>query len=299
MLKHRGAPRQAASDGQRVSTLCPSRHQRSVVNFLYWLTASPFANLPVDPREAYVHPGILILLQVHAAGDGWRHVDPCGVENLPAELVLAPVEVVIVGLLHLRIAASRAFEPRAVLPPRPVVVVDVPGPGLLDPRLLRGPTAAAPDMDPRLAAELELLVRQGDLTPGVPIVLRGEDVAPQPVFVVSGGRVRPRGFCGGVFRRSGPNLLLPLVVDPALQTGALIPVYDGLDLPLRPGYGGSDPFIVVGGGDLLLYFLPGEILVRGEHALALGELLRQSTILAAGRREDLIDLSFAQAEASL
>src|SRR5215210_9393129 len=136
MLKHQGAPRQAnGASGKRYCLI-----------------------LPVDPGEADVHPGILVPLQVHAAGDGRRHIDPCGVENLPAELVLAPVEVVVVGLLRLRVAASCAFELRAVLPPRPVVVVDVPGPGLLDPRLLRGSTAAAPDMDPRLAAELELAV---------------------------------------------------------------------------------------------------------------------------------------------
>src|SRR5215210_3279364 len=255
--------------------------------------------LAVDPGIAYVHPGILVFLQAHAAGDGRRHVDPGRVEDLPAELVLAVVEVPVVGGLRLRLATRKALELLAMLPPCPVVIVDVPGSGLLDPRPHPGPATCPPDANARPVAELEPAVRYGDLTPGIPYVLRGEDFAPFAAAVVGGGRVDLRGGRRVIGGGGVLNLLLPLLVYPTLQAGALPLWQDGLDSPLRSRYGRGDPLVVVGGRDLLRYLLFGETLVRGEQTLALLKLLRQDPVLAAGRGEDVSDLAAREAETGL
>src|SRR5215213_9690452 len=247
-----------------------------------------------DPGEGHVHPGILVLLHVHVAGDGRCQVDPAGVEYFPSVLILAPVEVPVVGGLRLRLATRKAFPHRALLSPRPVIVLGVPGSDLLDSWPHPWPAVDATDLDPRLVAELELAVRQRGLAPGEPDVLRGVDFAPQPV-AVGGGREGPRGIVGG----SGPDLLLPLLVHPTLQVGAPVVGQDSLDLPLRPGYGRSDPFVAVGGTNLLGYLLLFEISIRGDHMLALTKLPRQGLILAADRGEDVIDLIVAEAEMGL
>src|SRR5918911_560148 len=133
MLKHQGAPRQASP---------PS--------------------LPVDPGKAYPHPGILVFLQAQATGDVRCQVDSCGVEDFPAELVLALVEVLVVGNLRLWLATRNAFVHRAVNIPHPVIIVGVPGPSLLPPPPHRAPAADAPDANPRLAAEFEVAMRQSN-----------------------------------------------------------------------------------------------------------------------------------------
>src|SRR5829696_6341163 len=137
-------------------------------------------------------------------------------------------------------------------------------------------------------------MRQSNLAFGVPGVLRGEDPAAYALPVI-GGRV---GLGGGreAFNRSGLNLLVPLLIYPTLEVGALILGHDGLDSLLRPCYGRGDLLVVVGGGDLLRYLFLGEISVGGEHDLALTKLLCQEPVLAAHRGEDVVDLPVAETE---
>src|SRR5215217_3755897 len=196
--------------------------------------------------------------------------------------------------VRLWLTARNAFVHRSVLVPHPVIIVGVPRPYLLDPRPHAGPAANAPDANPRLAAELEIAMRQGNLALGVPYVLRGEDFAPYAF-----PEIRDHvglGGCSVVLRGSGLNFLVPLLVHPTLEVGALILGHDGLDPLLRPCHGRGNLLVVVGGGDLLRYLTLGKPFVRGEYPLALPILLCQDPILEAGRGEDVLNLPIVESE---
>src|SRR5918992_3808736 len=101
---------------------------------------------PSHPGIAHVHPGVLVLVESHPAGDPRRQVYAGGVQNLPAELVLAVVVVVEVRSLGLGLAAIEVPPHVPVPAGLPVIVPDVPRPDLLDSS--PGVVIAAADADP-------------------------------------------------------------------------------------------------------------------------------------------------------
>src|SRR3712207_1997622 len=133
-------------------------------------------HLAPHPGVAHVDPGVLVLPEPQPAGYPRRKVHTGGVENLPAELIPAPVVVVEVGNLGFGLAA-REIVPHVPIPAAlPIVVPDVPRPHLLDPDA--SPVVPAAQADPETPVELQLFVRQGYLVRGVAMVLGGEDPAP-------------------------------------------------------------------------------------------------------------------------
>src|SRR5215207_1022533 len=134
MLKHRPARRQGRKLGLR---------------------------LPAHPRVAHPHPGVLVLFEPEPSGGPRRQVHAGGVEDLPAELVLAVVVVIEVGSLGLGFAALEVV-PHISFPARlPVVVPYIPGPDLLDWGLDSTPLATYEDLAGTLPLEpvLEIPVR--------------------------------------------------------------------------------------------------------------------------------------------
>src|SRR5215210_2317720 len=88
--------------------------------------------LPAHPGVAHLDPGVLVPPEPEPLGGARRQVHAGGVEDLPAELVLAVVVVVEVGSLGLGFAALEVI-PHIPFPARlPVVVPYIPGPDLLD-----------------------------------------------------------------------------------------------------------------------------------------------------------------------
>src|SRR5215204_2861723 len=225
MLKHRPARRQGRKLGLR---------------------------LPAHPRVAHPHPGVLVLFEPEPPGGPRRQVHAGGVEDLPAELVLAVVVVVEVGSLGFGLAAPEIVPPVPFLARLPVVVPYVPGPDLLD-RRTDPALLANDDLEGALPISipvLEIPVRKGDLVPGVAVVLGSEDLASHPAPL--GGPAPTNGH--GVFRSS----LAPLVelrVHPGLEIRPPVFGQKTLHGGLRLGDDLPYPLVVVRGGD------PGSYLI--------------------------------------
>src|SRR5215217_6812034 len=226
MLKHRPARRQGRKHGLR---------------------------LPAQPGVAHPHPGVLELPEPEPLGGPWRQVHACGVEDLPAVLVLAAVVVVEVGSLSLGFATFEVV-PHIPFPVRlPVIVPYIPGPALLDRSLDPIPLAGDSNLAGTLPLEisvLEIPVRKSDLVPAVAVVLGGEHLAPH-----AGPLRGPAPTNSYVIFRSPLASLGELSVHPRFEIRPPALGQQALHDGFRLGDDRPDPLVVVRGVDSGAYLV--------------------------------------------
>lgn len=122
----------------------------------------------------YVHPGVSVLAESQPAGNPQPQVHAGGVQNFPAELVLAVVVVVEVGRFSIGGTTRQIVSPVSVFVGLPVFVLDVPWP---DP-LTYAPVRRSPRRMRTLKPLAYFKTLCGNLVPGIADVLRGKDLAP-------------------------------------------------------------------------------------------------------------------------